>query len=143
MAKSSELRQRIALEAARILADQRYLSYAEARDKAAQTLGARNRKHYPDNMEIERALKEYQAIFLSHRQPDALQTLRKQAVNAMQLLEQFQPRLIGDVLNGSADQHCPVQLYLYCETAEEILFHLVDHKIPWKESEAAITLSQG
>lgn len=144
MSRTSDLRHQIALQAARILAEQRYLSYDEARSKAARHLGAdNNRRNLPDNQEIELALKEYQAIFQSDRQPNALRKLRQQAVNAMQMLERFQPRLTGDVLSGTADEQSPVQLFLFCDSAEEVIFFLLDQKIPWKESEVVLHYPKG
>ena len=143
MGKSSQLRHQIALEAARILADQRYLSFAEARTKAAAHLKIHNKNHLPDNLEIEAALREYQSIFLTHRQPEALTRLRQQAINAMQLFSQFHPRLTGDVLSGSADEDSPVQIFLYTDTPEEIIFFLMDQKIPWRETETRLIYPKG
>ncbi|MCG8427066.1 MAG: hypothetical protein MI754_06910 [Chromatiales bacterium] len=143
MAKQSQLRRQIALVAGRILAEQRHLSFEQARQKAAQQLGVDQRKHLPDNQEIEIALQEYQALFLSHRQPNALQQLREQAVNAMRLFRAFQPRLTGSVLSGSADLYTPVKIHLHTDSPEEAIFVLLNNNIPYEESDAALHYPDG
>ncbi len=66
---SPDIRQRIALEAARIIAGQNYLSIAEARRKVAKRLGRTKRQQLPDNQEIEDALLEYRNCFSRNINP--------------------------------------------------------------------------
>jgi hypothetical protein len=47
----------------------------------------------------------------------------------MQLLADFDPRLVGPVLSGTATEHNDVQLHLFAERPESVTFKLMDHGI--------------
>jgi hypothetical protein len=44
----------------------------------------------------------------------------------MQMLSDFEPRLVGSVLAGTATEHNDIQLHLFAERAELITFRLMD-----------------
>ncbi len=129
----SGIRRQIALEAARLLACQEARGPQDARQKAASRLGCRDRAKWPDHQEIEQALLEYQRLFQAHRQPVDLQRLRHRALEAMDSLQSFAPRLVGPVLRGTADQDSPVRLHLYAESPEQVVLHLLNRHIPFDE----------
>jgi hypothetical protein len=137
------LRRRIAFEAARILADFGSNDYASARRKAAGRLGCRNRKHLPTNTEIEQALIEYQQLFHNGKQPIELRKLRVSALQAMEALQRFDPRLVGTVLRGSAHGDSRVQLHIFCDTPEQLVLQLMEMKIPWEEDERRLLYPDG
>jgi len=125
----------IADEAARILAEQSDLSLGQAKQKAAQQLGYGGRVPLPDNTEVELALRSYQQLFQRQSQPDELARLRHLALQAMRTFAPFDPKLVGDICSGIANQHSAIQLRLFCDTVEEVVFYLIDKKIPWRERE--------
>lgn len=133
------LRASIAFEAARILNDLGRRDYHTARTKAAQRLGCRDKKNLPCNQEIELALREYQQLFHADNQEQSLRDLRRLALEAMSNLKQFSPRLVGPILNGSADSHTPLQLHLFADSPEQITFFLIDRGIPYRESMKTVT----
>ncbi len=140
---NAQLRQRLAYEAARILADQGDHDFARARRKAAQRLGCRNQRHWPDNLEIEQALQQYQQLFRRHSQGPALRRLREAALEAMDNLAGFRPRLAGPVLQGTADAHSPIEIHLFCDTPEEVAMALLDSRIPWEDADKKVRFSNG
>lgn len=76
--------------------------YTSAKRKAARQIGAPDTHNLPDNDEVERALRDYQALYQRDEQIVRLRQLRQQALEAMHLLEPFHPYLTGSVLNGTA-----------------------------------------
>ncbi|MCU7917701.1 MAG: hypothetical protein KZQ95_05015 [Candidatus Thiodiazotropha sp. (ex Epidulcina cf. delphinae)] len=138
-----ELQRRIAYEAARILTELRSDNIGHARQKAAAKYGVSKRRLMPSREEIELALREQQRLVRGEQQSDALQQLRRSALNAMQALRQFHPLLVGSVFHGTADANSQVQLHLYAETPEEVLFALSDLQIPWQEKQHAMVFSDG
>ena len=62
-AANLRMRERIAHQAARIIAEDGLQNYASAKHKAARQIGAPDTHNLPDNDEVERALRDYQAIF--------------------------------------------------------------------------------
>jgi len=137
------LRQQIAAEAARILADQDYLDFAEARRRAAHRLNCGDRHSMPSNSEIHQALREYQQIFQRQRQPTRLQRLRELALQAMKSLERFRPRLAGEVLSGTTGANSGIELHLYADNPEEVALHLMEKKIPFQDDEIMVNFSRG
>ena len=136
-----QMRLRIAQRAAQILIDSGSQDFYAAKHKAAQQLGAHDTHNLPRNSEIEVALLEYQRLFRAQRQPDHLNRLREVAVNAMQFLYQFRPRLVGSVLKGSADEHSVITLHLFAEHADEIGLFLMERRIPYQLIERKLKIS--
>lgn len=132
------MRLRLAQEAAQILLQRGNRDFHAAKQKAAQHLGVSDSRNLPSNAEIEQALMEYQRIFHADSQPQHLQQLREIAVEAMQFLRDFKPRLVGAVLNGSADQNSPVILHVFASSPEEIKIFLLDNQIPHEESHRSV-----
>ncbi len=139
--KSSQVRERIAKEAARLMCEAGVRDFQLAKRKALQHLRISERRDLPSNEEIETAVAEYQRLFRAHSQPRRLAELRRTAVRAMRFLTRFQPRLVGAVLSGTADEHSDVCLHLFAETAEEVGLFLLDNGIPHEHGERAMKLA--
>ena len=93
----------LAQEAARIMSEQGIDDYGLAKRKAAERLGASDIAVLPKNTEIEAALAAHHRLFEGSKHSNALSALRRTALQAMKLLDSFQPRLVGPVLSGTAD----------------------------------------
>jgi hypothetical protein len=120
----TDLRQRVAEEAARIISEQGISDFRLAKHKAAERCGLRDFRNLPANDEIESALRNRQRLFGGARHRSHLRRLREAACSAMRRLEAFQPRLVGPVLSGSATEHSDVQLHLFTEHDESLQFYL-------------------
>lgn len=131
------------MEAARLIAEQGDLTFDQARRKAAKRLNCRDRRQLPENREIERALREYQVIFQTGANggQNHLRQLRSNALSAMRLFNQFQPRLVGPILDGTAGQHTPITLLLFSDTVEAVAIDLLEKKIPWQQHEVELDYS--
>lgn len=141
--KPSFLKQRIAQEAARILSEHGDDNYRAACNKAADRLGVTDKRHYPNNLDIENALKEYQRLFRGNSQSQALQQLRQLAFEAMESLHRFQPHLVGPVLEGTADRNSGIKLHLFADTPEDVVLALVDLRISWRDGETKMRYRGG
>lgn len=133
--RGQQMRQRIALEAARIMLEEGIKDFFAAKNKAANRLGNPDTRHMPRNSEVEQALMDYQRLFRSDTQPRELRRLRKAALKAMEFLKDFQPRLVGPVLNGTADAYASVNLHVFAETSEELALYLLSKHIPFETAE--------
>ncbi len=137
------MRQRLAVEAARIMTEEHISDYYKAKHKAAERLGAAHTRNLPRNDEIERELVEYQRLFRADSQPARLRRLRETALHAMEFLARFNPRLVGPVLRGTADEYSEVTLHVYADTSEEIALFLLEQGIPHQHSDKRLTLANG
>lgn len=126
----SERRHRLAHEAARIMAEGGIRDYQQAKLKAAERLGIRDDASLPRNREIDEALREYQRLFQRDAQVGALRTRREAALHALEFFDAFHPRLVGRVLDGTADAHTPVALHLHVDDADAVARFLDDAGIP-------------
>lgn len=134
---------RIAYEAARIMDEQGVSDFDRARRKAAERTGILDRRRWPSNETIQEALLVQRRIFSRESRTRASRRLRKAALQAMLSLRAFNPRLIGPVLLGSAHPEQGVQICLYAECSEEVMFALIDRRIPWQEGERLLRYRGG
>ncbi|KAF1689014.1 hypothetical protein [Pseudoxanthomonas taiwanensis] len=128
--RTRERRRRLAYEAARLMAEGGIRDYHQAKLKAANRLGIHDDASLPRNREIEEALREYQRIFQGPEQALALRRRREAAVRALEFFARFQPRLVGPVLEGTADAGSPVLLQLFSDDPEAVALFLDEHGIP-------------
>ena len=136
MGKSSgrdqQMRARIAQEAARLMTEEGVQDYYAAKRKAAQHLGAPDTRNMPKNNEVEAALEDHQRLFRGEQQAGHLKFLREGAVQAIHFLADFNPRLVGSVLSGTAGQHADINLHLFADTPEEVSLFLMEAHIPFQ-----------
>jgi hypothetical protein len=135
MGRGERMRQRIALEAARIMLEEGVAGFQAAKQKAASRLGTPDTQNMPRNAEVERAIADYQRLFRADSQPAQLKRLRQTAVQAMEFLADFTPRLVGPVLSGIADAHASVNLHLFADTPEDVMFRLMHERVPFESDE--------
>ena len=125
----------VAQEAARIIVNQGIRDFGVAKKKAAERLGLRDRGSLPGNVEIENAVSEHLQLFAGDSHADLLQTMRLAALSAMELLSPFRPRLVGPVLNGTADANSAVNLHVFADSAESVAHALDRHGLSYKSYE--------
>lgn len=125
-----ERRRRLAHEAARLMAESGIRDFHQAKLKAAERLGIADDASLPRNREIEDALREYQRLFRGDAHAQGLRQRREAALRALAFFADFDARLVGPVLEGTADAHSPVALHLYTDDAEAVPRFLGDNLIP-------------
>jgi hypothetical protein len=94
--RADQLRSAIAQEAARLMAEHGIHDYLTAKRKAADRFGVSHADNavLPKNVEVEEALRAHHRLFGSDDHERSLSRQREAALRAMQLLQQFQPRLV-------------------------------------------------
>ncbi|MBN8792487.1 MAG: hypothetical protein J0I01_09695 [Stenotrophomonas nitritireducens] len=137
--RGSRERLLIAQEAARLVRESGIHDLDQARRKAAGRLGIHDEALWPRQAQVEEVLREQQRLFDMDSQPAALRGHRESAVQAMQFLYAFHPRLAGAVLAGTADGGSPVVLHLHCDDTDAVQRFLHEQRIP---AEARTSLLQ-
>lgn len=117
-------RQTLAQEAARIIVEQGIRDYRVAKQKAAERLGINGRGSLPGNAEIEQALSDHLALFHGNSHADHLRLMRELALEAMGVLASYRPRLVGPVLQGTADENSAVNLHVFADSPESVAAEL-------------------
>ncbi len=140
--RGDNLRRALAQEAARIMAEHGIRDFLIAKRKAAERFGVTDGGAVlPKNREIEEALVAYQRLFGGASHLQALHAQRSAALAAMHYLREFEPRLVGAVLSGTATEHSDVQLHLFADRAESVTLKLIDQGIPHEVTERRVKLN--
>lgn len=139
--RGDDLRRALAQEAARLMFEHGVDDYGFAKRKAAERLGASEYAVLPKNCEIDAALVEYQRLFAADTHAETLAEQRRAAVDAMQLLGQFEPRLVGPVLTGTATPHQDISLHVFTDFAEAVSLALLDDRIPYRIAEQRVRMN--
>ena len=124
------LRQEIAVQAAKLLAEDGTMDYAAAKQKAMKLCGVSGRVDLPSNEEIEAELKIHLNTFDLSDRAVLLRKKRETALAAMQLLQEFEPMLVGTVLEGTAVENSPIELQLFSDSVKDIAVYLIEKNIP-------------
>ena len=142
LTRADNLRRALAQEAARIMAEHGIRDFLVAKRKAAERLGVTDGSALlPKNSEIEEALAAYQRLFGGSSHLQALTAQRRAALSAMRYLREFEPRLVGAVLSGTATEHSDVQLHLFADTLESVTLKLLDEGVPHEVTERRVKLN--
>ncbi|MCG6869479.1 MAG: hypothetical protein LJE91_12355 [Gammaproteobacteria bacterium] len=119
----------IAQEAARLILDEGIRDFQLAKRKAAEHSGAGSgRGSLPANEEIEQAILQHRELFFTEQDYLRERELWSAAIDAMRFLQDFSPRLVGPMLNGTAGRHAVISLHAFSDAAEDILLRLIDSR---------------
>jgi hypothetical protein len=139
----AEQRERLAYEAARIVLDQGLCDFDRARRKAAERIGVLNRRHWPTNEAVQEAVLAQRRLFPGASDAETSRRLKVAALEAMGRLNAFSPRLVGGALSGTASLETGIELLLFADRAEDVIFSLLDQQIPWREAERLMRYPRG
>jgi len=139
--RRDQMREQLAHQAAKLMAEDGITDHAFAKRKAARQLGAADTQHLPSNQEVDEALHSYRALYQRDSHPEILRQLREEALSAMHLLEPFHPYLTGSVLSGTAGEQSDINLMLFSDDAKAVLLFLLKHKIDFEDGEWKVQIS--
>ncbi len=133
--RQSQLRQLVAQQAARMIAEDGISDYGYAKKKAGRQLGVVDANCLPSNTEIEEEIRLFHEIYNSDDQPEALRLLRQDALATMEIFARFNPHLTGSVLDGTAGQYAETQIHLFADSAKEVEIFLLNQQIPYDSND--------
>lgn len=135
------VREQLAHQAAKLIAEAGIADFAHAKHKAARQLGATDTQSLPSNQEIEAALHSYRALYQQDSHPAILLGLRREALAYMQKLAGFNPYLTGSVLSGAAGEHSDINLMLFSDDGKAVLLFLLKNKLDFEDGEWRMRLN--
>jgi predicted nucleotidyltransferase len=113
----SDLRCKIAKEAATLLYFGAEKEYKQAKLKAAKTLGT----HFlPTNLEVALELDKIAEAYEGPARKEKLIQMRKEALEIMETLKKYSPRLVGSVWRGTIRQGSDIDIAVYHDVSDEI-----------------------
>src|SRR5512140_273275 len=135
------MREQLAHQTARLIAEDGITDFAFAKRKAAKQLGAAETQHLPSNQEVEDALHSYRALYQQNSHPAVLHQLRTEALDAMRLLAEFNPYLTGSVLSGTAGERSDVNIMLFSDDAKAVLLFLLKNNLDFEDGEWRVRIA--
>jgi hypothetical protein len=134
-AASEMLRKRLAQESARLMIEHGIVDFGLAKRKAAERLAVKAAGALPSNAQIEHCLAERQRIFEPLAHDARVDDLRRIAATIMEMLGDFEPRLVGPVLAGTATINAAIELHVFSDTPEAVAAVLGDHAVGYSVCE--------
>ncbi|MBI5438166.1 MAG: nucleotidyltransferase domain-containing protein [Nitrosomonadales bacterium] len=133
--KRDLMREQLAHQAAKLMAEDGITDHAYAKRKAARQLGAGDTRHLPSNEEIDAALRSFRQLFQQKTHQETLRRLREDALATMRLLVEFHPYLTGSVLSGTAGEQSDINLMLFSDNEKSVLLFLIKHNFAFEDGE--------
>ena len=117
----TSLRKRVAREAAALLYSSQEKEYKQAKKRAAKTLRVRV---LPSNLEVAEELDKIAEEKEGSLRRKRLLRMRKEALQIMKTLEDFNVRLVGSVWRGTAHKNSDIDILTFSEDPESVLDQL-------------------
>lgn len=145
----NRVRAALARESARIMYEEEVKQYFTAKRMAARRMFGRQggrRLRYrpadlPSNGEIRDALLELAEVYEGDSRQRRLFTMRVVALEAMEALVPFRPRLIGSVASGHVRRGSDVDLHVFCDDPEQLEAHLAT--LHWSYEAQHVSIRKG
>ncbi|MCW4017027.1 MAG: nucleotidyltransferase domain-containing protein [Candidatus Bathyarchaeota archaeon] len=110
--RSKMLRNKVAQEAAQLLYTSQEKEYKQAKQRAAETLGARG---LPSNFEVAQELDRIAEEIEGPQRRELLLRMRKEAKEIMETVKEFSPCLVGSVWRGTARKNSDIDVHVFCQ----------------------------
>lgn len=115
---TSSLRRRVAREAALLLYTMQEKEFKQAKERAAKILGLRI---MPTNLEVAEELDSIADEYEGFERKNRLIYMRKEALEIMKSLREFNPRLIGSVWRGTANKNSDIDIVVFSQNKDSIM----------------------
>jgi len=117
------LRKKVAREAAFLIYTSQEKEYKQAKRKAAEILGARI---LPSNREVADELDAIADEIEGEARLKRLLRMRREALEIMQCLEDYSPRLIGSVWRGTAHKNSDIDITVFSHDPKDVLKRIAE-----------------
>lgn len=118
---SNSIKNKVAKEAAVLLYTQQEKEYKQAKQRAAETLGART---LPSNKHVAEELNRIADEMEGPGRKEKLTQMRKDALSVMVMLGEFHPKLVGSVWRGTAHKNSDVDIEAFTSDCSSVLERL-------------------
>ena len=139
---NKRLKDMIAQEAAKMIAEKGIQQFGQAKFKAAENLNAMNNGCLPSNSDIEKKLIEYYQLFQADVDFDHILYLRKIAFDVMHIFDNYLIYLVGPVANGSASFSSAINFHIASEDESEIIQTLKKNDLTHKPYDRKIKFNE-
>ncbi|TQV81068.1 nucleotidyltransferase [Aliikangiella coralliicola] len=122
--KRNDIRRLLVREAARLMYEEGVDQYLDAKRKAAKRILGKQTRDLPSNGEIAEELFQLSQFHQGDELEATLFEMRILAMDVMENLAEFSPRLIGSVSTGKVRQGSDIDLHVFTNSLENLQAHL-------------------
>ena len=137
---SQYLRKKVAREAAFLIYTSQEKEYKQAKIRAAKILGARV---LPSNREVAEELDAIAAEHEGQARFERLLLMRREALEIMQCLKHYNPKLIGSVWRGTIHRNSDIDIIVFSSNVEEVVRKLQEKGFKVTEVEEVLITKKG
>ena len=137
---SATLRRKVAREAALLLYTLQEKEFKQAKEKAAKSLGLRI---LPTNLEVAEELDLIADEFEGDERRERLLRMRREALEVMELLKEFNPKLIGSVWRGTANRNSDIDIVVFSRDRNPVIEALTNRGLKIIAVEVAHAVKNG
>ena len=113
-------------------------TFHEAKNKAGEALGSTGKAQLPSNVLVQQMLARNLALFEGPKWSERVCKMRGAALQAMQFFADFEPYLVGSVLYGTATEFSVINIHVYSDALEPIVWKLGDANIHYRLGETPL-----
>lgn len=125
-------------ECAKVMYFEGVSQYFDAKRIAAKRVCKNKHQYFPSNAEVSEAVHALSLLDESFDRDTVLFRMRLKALELMDLLSCFSPRLIGSVSTGKIKSTSDIDLHVFCDHIETLLVFLSDQEIQFEQNEVLI-----
>ena len=122
--KHNEIRRLLTIEAARLMYEEGVGQYLDAKRMAAKRILGKDTRLLPSNGEIADELHRISCFHQADTHQSTLFDMRLLALDVMDDLDPFSPRLIGSVSTGRIRKGSDIDIHVFCDFLEILYRHL-------------------
>jgi hypothetical protein len=137
---SQSLRRRVAREAAFLIYTSQEKEYKQAKMRAAEILGSRT---LPSNREVAEELDAIAEELEGQSRLERLLRMRREALEIMECLAAYNPRLIGSVWRGTIHRGSDIDIVVYSQNPGEVIEELRKRGFQVSQVEEVIITKRG
>lgn len=140
LSSTSSLRKIVAREAALLLYTLQEKEFKQAKERAAKTLGVRI---LPTNLEVAEELDSIADEYEGNSRWERLIRMRREALEIMEMLKDFHPRLVGSVWRGTINKNSDIDIIVFSDNKEPIMMALAKKNLRMTRVEITPTVKDG
>jgi predicted nucleotidyltransferase len=133
-------RKRVAQEAAELLYTGQEKEYKQAKLRGAENLGVHS---LPSNFEVAIELDRIAQEREGKERQERLVQNRRRALQIMQVLEDFNPILVGSVWRGTANRNSDIDIVVYAHNPQQVVHALQQHSYIITETQTQTVTKRG
>lgn len=126
--------------AARLMYEEGVSQYLDAKKIASKRLYGKQLKNLPSNGEISDELYRISQFHRADEHDTQLYSMRIRAIEVMQKLKPFSPRLIGSVSTGRIREGSDIDIHIFCDDIAE-LCNYIDN-LDWRYEAKQVSIQQ-